>query len=259
MKRVLAVSALMIVFGLGAVKFGPGAAYYAVNYWRTAPMDTALSCGNDRWTLRGFRAEAPEGRESIVGSEGCALRFTVKEGQKRVKKGVRTELRTNAVPFGQSHRFCFTVQLAEAWSDTSPPVTLVQWHAVPDRLLGEGGRAPPLRLMIEHGQWVIVHIHDDRQNSSSTPAIAQATITFSKQVDWAAVTNWCFDVRWDEDAMGAYHAELDGELVASHQGPFGYRDWIAPFLKFGVYVPKADEMAGGIWTAYFSDIEITSE
>lgn len=262
MKRLAILGGVGLIGLWGIYTYGPAAAYYGVNKWRTSAVDTELTCNMDTWSLPGFRAEAPGDGEyiSLRPNGSCTLGFVLKQGQPRVKKGFRTELRTNAVPFGLSHQFCFRVHLPAAWDAASPPVTIVQWHAVPDRLLGEAGRSPPLRLMIEKGQWSVTHAHDDRRNSSSAEAgeIFFST-TFQAPVDWGEDTDWCFDVRWDEDAKGAYAVRMNGVDAARHEGPFGYRDWIAPFLKFGVYIPKADELPGGEWRAEFSAITIQSE
>ena len=261
MSRSVIVLIVIAIALIGLFRFGPGAAYYVVNDWRTSSINTELSCVDESWVLPGFRAEAPDGRASIdiVSSEACTLRFKVSDGQSKVKKGTRTELRGDPVPFGQIHNFCFSIKLPTAWDYGSPAVTLVQWHGVPDRLLGETGRSPPLRLLIEDGHWEVMHGYDDRQNSSTgSDDAAMFVASYLAPVDWNRKTRWCFNVRWDENARGAYTVDLDGVRVVAYEGQFGYRDWIAPFLKFGVYVPGAGEMPGTSWTAEFSDIEIYS-
>lgn len=266
----LLMAALAVV--IVGLNMGPRLIYTGYNMFHAQTLDTGLTCERDgSWALAGFRGEIPptpektaaDGTPSDVylarsADVACGLDFMVRQGQPEVKKGVRTELRTHPVPFGAPLDYCFTVTLDTPWPDDDPPVTLAQWHAVPDRPLGEPGRSPPLRLMVDAGQLVVEFGSDPRL---LTRAADELDLRGWTRVDvvpaaWGEPVSYCFGVTWERGGAGALRLERDGKVVALHRGAFGYNDLVAPFFKFGVYVPGADRAPGQVWRARFEDVSM---
>jgi hypothetical protein len=44
-------------------------------------------------------------------------------------------------------------------------------------------------------------------------------------------------VRWSHQPDGRVRALRDGVAILSHAGPNTYNDWLAPYLKIGLYIP----------------------
>lgn len=186
-----------------------------------------------------------------VSAEAGHLRFELRASDDPVAGGWRSELALRRGAFGRDERYCFDVRLPAAYADR-PPVTIAQWHAIPDRIFGEGGRPPPLRIVVADGRWHLALNEDPRWLSGlalfgAEPLAGRALWT--GPVRWQAWTRWCVEVRWDPEGGGRIHARLDDAVVADWRGTTGYRDLLAPYFKLGVYVPQADTLPDAHWSA----------
>jgi hypothetical protein len=121
------------------------------------------------------------------------------------------------------------------------PVTLAQWHAVPDVGLGEASSPPPLRLLVEEGQWVMANIWDSKR-LGSTPwrEISPDGYVLEKFGAFEAGrwSDWVVHVRWSYTSDGLLEMWKDRQLVLRRSGPNTYNDTLAPYMKVGVYVPR---------------------
>ncbi|MEM6625968.1 MAG: heparin lyase I family protein [Pseudomonadota bacterium] len=257
---IAALVAVGVLFGPYIWFVGKGVVYNAYNMATADAPNAVIECGGDEPDLAGFRIEAPTDQPRITPlSEDCGWRFTLHQGQPRVKAGFRTEMRTHAAIYDHATRYCFSVNLPEPWPDNSPIVTLAQWHAVPDRVLGEKGRSPPLRLQISNGVMETAIMADPARVTGAPfdggdPPVYE--VIAQTPAIWNAWSRWCFDAEWRAKGEGRVDVHLDGVTLAQHEGALGYHDFSAPFFKFGVYVPGADETPGGIWRAEFKDVEL---
>ena len=91
-----------------------------------------------------------------------ALRIELAASDPDVRGSKRAELRFKSVPFRIDRWYGARLFIPPSWQDAPETVTVLQWHAVDDRFLGEGGRTPPLRLLVDGGQWRIVNHWDER-------------------------------------------------------------------------------------------------
>ncbi len=245
----------------GAAAYGPGAAYFAVNAATSQPRSATLVCEpNGKWRMRGFWTEKPPNAEALIPStDGCGVELTAATVYPKVKKSWRSELRTSPTVFGARTEHCFTATLRAPWPDNSPKVYVVQWHAVPDRILGEAGLTPPLSLVWETGQWRVRIKADGRQVTRMKGQKEQPETALELHAEPAAFdepTRWCFDVVWLKDATGELKVTRNDVEVVDYSGPLGYRDFLAPFFKFGVYVPEAHEAPEGRWRTAYHDVRV---
>ena len=98
-----------------------------------------------------------------VRSGRYAARFTLRRSDPIVKGSKRAELRTKAGVMGIDYWYAFSIFLPQGWTGDKVPVTLAQWHNVPDVWLGEASAPPPLRLLVEDGQWMVANIWDSKR------------------------------------------------------------------------------------------------
>lgn len=245
----------------GAASYGPGVAYYAVNAATSAPRSSALSCEADgKWRMPGFWTERPPVADALVSSpEGCGVGLTAATAYPKVKKSWRSELRTSPTVFGARTNHCFTATLRGPWPEGSPKVYVVQWHAVPDRILGEAGLTPPLSLVWEGGHWRVRVKADARQVTrvkGEREALQTSLELHAEPAAFDQPTHWCFDVVWRREATGELKVTRNDIDIVDYQGPLGYRDFLAPFFKFGVYVPEAHHAPDGRWRTDYHDVRV---
>jgi hypothetical protein len=169
-----------------------------------------------------------------------ALRITLRKDDALVAGSKRAELRLKAVGLGEDQWYAFSLLIPDDEQNTSDIVTVAQWHAVDDKILGERGRAPPLRLIVQDGTWKVVTTWDSRLISGipffrSEPQGGKAL--WSASVARGAWTDWVFHVKWSYGQDGFVQIWKDGISVVQYRGPNAYNDLIGPFFKVGIYVP----------------------
>lgn len=170
-----------------------------------------------------------------------AIAFIVNRDDPNVRKSKRAELRLSGTTMGEHYWYGFSVFVPGDWTPSPAPVTAVQWHAVPDVLIGELGQSPALRLLVRDDQWMIANRWDPARVSRSLWGFSRqgaAAILWSAPLDRGRWTDWIFHVRWSFDASGIVEIWKDGTLVAKRAGANTFNDWIAPYFKIGVYVPS---------------------
>lgn len=170
-----------------------------------------------------------------------ALKIALRAEDPRMAGSKRAELRLKAVPLGDERWYAFSIFVPEGWKATSDPVTVAQWHAVDDKLFGESGRAPPLRLVLKDETWNVTSHWDSRFLSGipfRTASPEDGALLWSGSLRRGAWTDWVFRVRWSYGADGSLEAWKDGVSIARREGPNTYNDWMGPFFKVGIYIPQ---------------------
>lgn len=169
-----------------------------------------------------------------------AARIELRSGDDSVRGSKRAEFRLKAVPMGSVCRYAFSVFIPEDWQFDSIPVTVAQWHAVPDKILLEGGRTPPLRIAILGSDWYVV-AHWDA--TPVAPLLFQReradkhALVWRGPVERGRWTDWALTVKWSHLDDGRVVVEKDGARVADYRGAVAYNDFLAPYFKVGVYIP----------------------
>lgn len=192
-----------------------------------------------------------------------AARFELIRGDPLMRGNQRAEVRLPAATMGQEYRYAFSVYLPPDWVADPLPTNLVQWHSVSDKLLLEGGPSMPLRLAVIGDRWIIDNFWDSKwvtkfaylpEHPEGNRLLWSGALARGRWIDWE------FRVRWSWQADGVVEVRKDGVVVANASGPNTYRDLVAPYMKFGIYVPgwTVDEWQSPVRrrVVFFDDVSV---
>ena len=188
--------------------------------------------------------------ETPVRSGRYAAEFSLRRDDPDVSGSKRAELRLRAAEFGHAYRYAFSVQIPEDWKESDIPVILAQWHGVSDKLLGERNRPPPLYVIVVEDeiqirlQWNAARVSRSWLYRPTTRT--EKTLLWSGPLEKGIWIDWVFQIQWSHLEDGRLETWKGAELIVERSGPNTYNDWLAPYLKIGVYVPgwkKADQPA----------------
>jgi hypothetical protein len=158
---------------------------------------------------------------------------------------VRGHYRGSYPRYHEEYWYRFSIFLAADWEVDDTPESIAQWHDVPDLLLGEGYRNPPLAIVLRGARVLI----ESRWDASLVTASEAPGRPLRYDGDWAIdigdvhdlVGRWCdwtFCVRWEwaSDGGGYVRVWRDGALVVDRAGPNCFHDLRGgPYLKLGPY------------------------
>jgi len=237
---------LVLVFAL-PVAFHVG---YGLVYWAySASPDGHFPFSSDfengdlgEWSWIGAKQlccdHSAEVVESPVRSGRYALKVTLRKDDPPVKNSLRAELRMKSARFGTDFWYEFSVYVPPDWRPISDKVTFAQWHATPDRLLGEKSRPPPLSFEIVGDEF---HLKGDWDSSLISTSWFHRSSNIGKTVLWSSPLvsgrwiDWAVRVRWSYEEDGILELWKDGEMVFQRSGPNTFNDILAPYFKIGVY------------------------
>ncbi len=192
-----------------------------------------------------------------------AARFELDRGDPLVRSNQRAEVRLPSATMGDQYRFAFSVYLPPDWVADPIPTNLVQWHSVSDKLLLEGGPSMPLRLAVIGDRWIIDNFWDTKwvTKFAYLPEHPEGNrLIWSGPLERGRWVDFDFRVRWSWKDDGRIEVRKDGVVIAQATGPDTYHDLVAPYMKFGVYVPgwTVDEWQSPVRrrVAYFTDIVV---
>lgn len=226
---------------------GYGVAYMLVNapFRDELPFASTFESGDLReWDSWGARQLCCEHSARVTAESPRAgrqaVRVTLRRDDPRIRGSKRAEFRLSGAAMGEEYWYGFSILLPADWQASAVPVTPVQWHAVPDVMLLELGQSPPLRIMIINDEWRIESRWDPARVSRAfwgqSDRIGEATL-WTAPLDRGRWTDWVFRVKWSYREDGIVEVWKDGAQIVGHRGPNTFNDWIAPYLKVGVYVP----------------------
>ena len=167
--------------------------------------------------------------------------FSLNRNDPLVDHAKRVEMGLGCVGLGESYRYAFEICLP---SDYPPDVSadnIVQWHDMPDFLLGESWRSPSLKLMIRNGRWLLSHrwcfakVNRFFWEKEARDAGEEVDLGPAETGKWV---RWEFRMLWAWDAQGALQIMRDGRSLYRKQLPTAYRDWRGPYFKIGMYKPE---------------------
>jgi hypothetical protein len=249
--------------------------YVAGHYWVNMPRDgelpfyDSIADGNLRaWSGFDMRHLCCSHSAQVLDppdrSNGLALRFTLNHDDPDVKGSRRAELRLHAAEFGRTYEYKVGSFVPGEWVGDPVPVTVVQWHNVPELWSGESGLGPLLKVPgvapmlkfvglesllapgvqgsvlsvnVEGDEWV-VGLEWGRGPSwlDHKGDIHTATLWHGK-LDRNRWVNWDFRVKWSYEGDGAIDILKDNDPIVRYEGPTSYVGTLAPYLKIGLYVP----------------------
>jgi hypothetical protein len=242
---------LGLLFGLFCLLFAHvvySAAYYAWNwdFGGSTEVSDNFDAGNlETWRRNGDVQLCCPHSAVFVNSErkpgSLALRFRLQTDDTDVKGSRRAELRLKAAPFGQDRWYFASLRVPPDWVGSPEPTTVLQWHAVDDKILGEISRSPPLRLLIQDREWAIVSRWDARPITGlpllRDPVLGEEKVLWKGPLDIGLTTDWLFRVRWSHVSDGIVAVWKNGTQIVCREGANTYNDLIGPYLKVGIYVP----------------------
>ena len=170
-----------------------------------------------------------------------SARFLLRRDDPDVHDSRRAEVRMTSAKIGSEHWQAFSTYLPEDWEVEEAPVTVAQWHAVPDKFIGEAGRPPPLRLLVIGDTWQVARIWDE--NKLSAVPMQEFLPTGYELIELQKIVpgewvEWVFHLVWHYDGSGLTEIWRNGDLVVRREGPNAYNDRLAPYLKLGLYIPE---------------------
>jgi hypothetical protein len=241
--------ALFSFLGLLLLHLAYSSAYYAWNWdfgGRTEFSDNFEAGTLDTWQQHGGVQLCCSHSAGFIRSErdpgSLALRFSLESDDADVKGSKRAELRLKAAPFGQERWYLISLRIPADWQRTPEPTTVLQWHAVDDKMLGEIARSPPLRLLVQDREWVIISRSDARLLSGLPllrgPVVGEERVLWRGPLDIGVSTDWLFRIRWSHASDGFVAVWKGSTRIVCYEGPNAYNDLMGPYLKVGIYVPS---------------------
>lgn len=161
-------------------------------------------------------------------------RFEYRFGDPKAGGGRRAEIKHHSVAPNGEYWYGFSTLLPKDWIEDNQWTILAQWHASPDKSLGEPWRSPPLALEVKGSDVRINTRSDSRQLS---PKKIPSKFVWRGKLDdirgqW---TDWVFHVKWSYNNDGFLQVWQDGNLIVDYKGPIGYNDTKGPYFKTGIY------------------------
>ncbi len=261
----------MALSGLALLAYVAYAAAFLAYSW---PRDDWLPFDDDyrhadlsAWDRLGWRQLCCAHSATIVPDplvpQRSVVKFELRRGDPLVRGNQRAEVRLPAAAMGDEMRYAVRLFVPADWQPDPLQTNLVQWHSVADKLLLEGGPAQPLRLVVIGNEWFIVNLWDAKR-VTKWPFLEEhrdgERLLWSGPLERGRWVDWEFVVRWAWDGSGRVRIRKDGVLVADAAGPNTYRDFVAPYMKFGLYVPAwSDAQAASPVTrrtVYFSRVQV---
>jgi hypothetical protein len=193
------------------------------------------------------------------GAPACSVRAEL------VPIAVRGHYGASYARFDVEYWYGFSMLLPADWEVDVLPESIAQWHDVPDRMLFERDRNPPLAIVLR-GERVFVEARWDaslvsapdacwcpgRYDGEWTVDVGGVHDLVGRWCEWVFCVNWS----WAGGGRGCVRAWRDGALLVDRQGPNCFRDLRGgPYLKLGPYkwpwTPRAgasaaDEPCGGV-------------
>jgi hypothetical protein len=166
-----------------------------------------------------------------------AVKFVLKRSDPDVKGSRRAELRLHSAEWDHEYNYAMRIFLPADWVSDAIPVTIVQWHNVPDLWRGEWGLPSVLRLDVVGDEWSVVLDWGKGPDWVDHHQDVHSTVLWHGPLDRQHWTDWVFRVKWSQGDDGLVEVQKDDALLARHVGPTGYNDALAPYLKIGLYVP----------------------
>ena len=170
--------------------------------------------------------------------EGTA--FAVRVDDPKVKGNLRSEARLLSNRLNRRAVYEFELTAPTPWRPSAQRVIVAQWHGTDDEFLLEPGRYPPLEIAIENDRWIVVKSWDRRWRSADAGGGNTEGRAEIGSAPFVAGENarWRIEVLWSAGSDGYVRALRNGELVAQDEGANAHRDFVGPYMKFGVYVPE---------------------
>lgn len=162
-----------------------------------------------------------------------SFRFELRPGEFWKNKGkisYRSEvsLENDEQPIGQETWYGFSLLLPRDFPVEDNRLVLAQWH-------GHNSHSPALALRYREGQLSLTLRHSDKKTVTPTDKIPSQELFSSAQFERGVWNDFILRTKWSCHKDGLVEAWWNGQSIVSYQGPVGYNDPLAPYVKFGIY------------------------
>ncbi|QGM99220.1 polysaccharide lyase [Methylocystis parvus] len=242
-KIVLAIVALAALSGFVAELGFLSVSLFAMGGW---PFIDDFSDGFAAWNV--FMRQTCCGHSATVVDAPLlagkkAASFELRFEDETIKGSKRSEFRLSATRFGVEYDYRFKIFVPQDWVPDESATLLMQMHNVPDLWKGESGLAPPIDLEIVQDAWVVRVAKGKTPNWVDRVGEVEEKTIWRAPVDLGKWTEWRIRLRWSTDEDGYVEIEKDGAKIVDRKGANSYDNLLAPYMKFGVYVPAWKKMA----------------
>ena len=157
----------------------------------------------------------------------------------------RAELNDDfSLPFHRSYWFGFRMYVPEGFRGTIPdrddrlnPVAfnrLGQWHASPDKTMGEIGRVPPISQHLENGEFSIRVAHSAEVIQFENDG-ERIVIYSDPDFETGRWHDFVYKIRCSFESDGIVRVLLNGAQIVNYGGPNCYNDRSGLYFKLGAY------------------------
>jgi hypothetical protein len=167
-----------------------------------------------------------------------AVRFEINFNDPLVKGSHRSEFRLKATEFHRLYEYGFKIFVPPNWQSDNNEVVVMQMHNVPDHWKGEWGLAPPLELSLLNNTWVLRTAWGRVPTWFDRKGDIRHDVPWSQPFEHGKWSSWTFRTKWSLDWDGIIEVEKDGDRIFQRHGANCYDNLLAPYLKFGAYVPS---------------------
>jgi hypothetical protein len=233
------------LFG-GAILLLLPLAYVTAHYWVNAGSPAELPF-HDSFAAGDFHAWGGFGMQQLCCDHSArigdapyrpgerAAEFVLNRSDPEMKGNHRAELRLHAAEWGRRYDYSMRILVPKEWVTDPLPVTIVQWHNVPDLWRGEFALPSVLCIDIRGNEWVVKLNWGTGQRWFNRNSDIHSITLWHGPLDRARWTSWTFRIKWSYGDEGVVEAWKDDRLIARHLGPDAYADVLAPYLKIGLY------------------------
>jgi len=141
--------------------------------------------------------------------------------------------------FGQAYDISFTLEIEPGERNTAKWMTLAQLQSTFDP--GEQGHSPPFGLYMDGERMTVAIRHSPLEITPPGGFDYLPLYKDREDILRGHPYRMKIRVRFDQGGTGALKLWRDGQLLAEHEGPFGFNDQKGPYFKIGVYRASAPE------------------
>ncbi len=138
--------------------------------------------------------------------------------------------------FNQPIHYSFRVYVPEEWQFADVRSLIAQWHATPDKHLGEISRSPNLGIELHNNRFLIRgQTSNEVVNTHNKQGMHRYKYYESEPIKR---NHWYkFDIfaNWSHEDNGALIILIDDQEIVNFSGATSYYDCVGPYFKMGVY------------------------
>ncbi|MGR5414021.1 polysaccharide lyase [Vibrio astriarenae] len=173
-------------------------------------------------------------------NQNRVMRFELREGdvfETRSGEHFRAEVYERyRAPFDVDMHYRFKVLIPNEWEYDDVRALIAQWHATPDRHLGEISRSPNLGIELRNDRFLI------RSQTSQVPVnvhnkqgMIRRQLYLSELIEKNHWYQFDIKVNWTPNHSGYLQVTIDDKRAIDYEGATSYYDCVGPYFKAGIY------------------------